>query len=114
HTAGAVPSSMSFVIRPALASTLFPYTPLFRSRRRRRSQGVRRVCAFRHAARGPNARWVRGSATPSRSVCPARLRVRRDERGAVRDRKSTRLNSSHSQNSYAVFFLKKKKACDNP
>src|SRR2546430_8620210 len=34
---------------------------------------------------------------------------RRDERGARTDRKSTRLNSSHSQISYAVFCLKKKK-----
>src|SRR5256886_9128494 len=31
----------------------------------------------------------------------------------ARDRKSTRLNSSHSQISYAVFCLKKKKKCDN-
>src|SRR2546430_12437374 len=41
---------------------------------------------------------------PRTSVVDPRLRVR-----GVRDRKSTRLNSSHSQISYAVFCLKKKK-----
>src|SRR5688572_32460417 len=35
------------------------------------------------------------------------------QRGAVQDRKSTRLNSSHSQISYAVFCLKKKKKKNN-
>src|SRR2546430_8621575 len=40
---------------------------------------------------------------------PARAGDRRAEPPAVRDRKSTRLNSSHSQISYAVFCLKKKK-----
>src|SRR2546430_10762555 len=73
------------MIRRPPRSTLFPYTTLFRSRfplRSRGGQGVRR-------------------------------RVRRDaSRGHLRDRKSTRLNSSHSQISYAVFCLKKKKNKD--
>src|SRR5690349_24227773 len=60
-------------------STLFPYTTLFRSRRHARGAG----------GRGAASRMVR--AVP----CP--------------DRKSTRLNSSHVESSYAVFCLKKKK-----
>src|SRR5438309_11139743 len=64
--------------------TLFPYTTLFRSRPPRRSGGYRR--------QRPRAR--------RRRLRPPRPRAR--------DRKSTRLNSSHSSISYAVFCLKKK------
>src|SRR5438132_2350217 len=45
------------------------------------------------------------SRTPDRSLRPCRLAV---APGAPRDRKSTRLNSSHTVSSYAVFCLKKK------
>src|SRR5689334_25350190 len=70
--------------RPPL-STLFPYTTLFRSHARRlRDRGGRRRWRRAH---GGGARRARGR----------------------RDRKSTRLNSSHSSISYAVFCLKKKK-----
>src|SRR5437588_5965772 len=70
------------MIRRPPRSTLFPYTTLFRSRRRRRPQRDRRGAASRPAVRG---------------------------RGQLhRDRKSTRLNSSHTVISYAVFCLKKK------
>src|SRR2546430_2842840 len=70
------------MIRRPPRSTLFPYTTLFRSTRgRARTRAPRRD-------RGP------------RAPGPG---------GASRDRKSTRLNSSHSQISYAVFCLKKKK-----
>src|SRR2546427_6207823 len=75
------------MIRRPPRSTLFPYTTLFRSRRLDRGvqrQQVRHVGEF-----------------PDRSDEPAHHRVQ--------DRKSTRLNSSHSQISYAVFCLKKKK-----
>src|SRR2546430_5580523 len=74
------------MIRRPPRSTLFPYTTLFRSARfgRQRYAG-----AF--LRRGKERRLYR------------------DARGANRDRKSTRLNSSHSQISYAVFCLKKKK-----
>src|SRR3989475_1979684 len=72
------------MIRRPPRSTLFPYTTLFRSGR-----GVRPL------------RLGRPSALSGRRVL---RRVRH-----VRDRKSTRLNSSHSQISYAVFCLKKKK-----
>src|SRR5688572_32765206 len=71
------------MIRRPPRSTLFPYTTLFRSQ------------AFRRAAEKPVAgtSWTAGDQNP----CP------------TLDRKSTRLNSSHSQISYAVFCLKKKK-----
>src|SRR6266581_3377666 len=65
------------MIRRPPRSTLFPYTTLFRSRRR--------------------------------GACRTRLRDRaRQARQGRRDRKSTRLNSSHPSISYAVFCLKKK------
>src|SRR5688572_33158841 len=69
-------------------STLFPYTTLFRSHRHGRR------------AASPCA-WLSGGLSVS-----SRSRAVQSE-GA--DRKSTRLNSSHSQTSYAVFCLKKKK-----
>src|SRR5438876_7769819 len=76
-------------------STLFPYTTLFRSRVRN---------SFRiHAERD--------STFPFGDVderVPYFHRRRRRER-SNRDRKSTRLNSSHPSISYAVFCLKKKK-----
>src|SRR2546430_7142153 len=75
------------MIRRPPRSTLFPYTTLFRSRARGRS-----ACAGGEAVRRRPPRRRRGFA-------PRR----------VGDRKSTRLNSSHSQISYAVFCLKKKK-----
>src|SRR6266496_674744 len=67
------------MIRRPPRSTLFPYTTLFRSRRPQRGT----------AGRGPP---------------DGRAAARRR-----RDRKSTRLNSSHVESSYAVFCLKKKK-----
>src|SRR2546430_12753305 len=73
------------MIRRPPRSTLFPYTTLFRSSRPRRREG---------REYGPAA---------------GRGRPGGDDAGSLRDRKSTRLNSSHSQISYAVFCLKKKK-----
>src|SRR2546430_9771088 len=75
------------MIRRPPRSTLFPYTTLFRSGGR---QLLRRVL--------PVARSTRPGIDPAPHP---------GECG--RDRKSTRLNSSHSQISYAVFCLKKKK-----
>src|SRR2546429_5308196 len=93
------------MIRRPPRSTLFPYTTLFRSRRAvlRHEPGLptRRGSARRGVARGRHGR-----------LPLARLRLRAHD-GAVsrgrRDRKSTRLNSSHGYISYAVFCLKKKK-----
>src|SRR5688572_31305266 len=84
-------------------STLFPYTTLFRS-------VPRVVPAERLRQAGGDVGVDIGPAQAAGDVgCE---RVRREVVGAVeahRDRKSTRLNSSHSQISYAVFCLKKKK-----
>src|SRR2546430_13675008 len=76
------------MIRRPPRSTLFPYTTLFRSRSL--FHGVRDHAARREIRR----RGVRAPGPAGRDG---------------RDRKSTRLNSSHSQISYAVFCLKKKK-----
>src|SRR5947209_13813611 len=84
-------------------STLFPYTTLFRSR----------VSQTTH---DPPQRAVRvgGSACAkgvdgSTSRAPGTSAIARTRSAAARDRKSTRLNSSHANISYAVFCLKKKK-----
>src|SRR2546430_6038276 len=93
------------MIRRPPRSTLFPYTTLFRS-------GFERYRPV-HRCRGPGAMDRRGALVrhafprPLRRDSGARLGAR--VRGHERDRKSTRLNSSHSQISYAVFCLKKKK-----
>src|SRR2546429_3550171 len=71
------------MIRRPPRSTLFPYTTLFRSRRQNR-RPVGRSFLFLHFHFG-------------------------NENRGRRDRKSTRLNSSHGYISYAVFCLKKKK-----
>src|SRR2546430_7737439 len=70
------------MIRRPPRSTLFPYTTLFRSRQT--------ILITQHATAMRNLTWS----------------IRENQR--LRDRKSTRLNSSHSQISYAVFCLKKK------
>src|SRR5207249_10866829 len=99
---------------PPPASPLFPYTTLFRSRRiaaRDGHTGARRKGDIGFASlRG-------GSVVGDHSVIFAaageriELVHRAEDRGiyARRDRKSTRLNSSHVSISYAVFCLKKKK-----
>src|SRR2546427_2118758 len=81
------------MIRRPPRSTLFPYTTLFRSR-------------ALSAARGNVAEAARKLATDRANLY---RRMRRLEPEPAQDRKSTRLNSSHSQISYAVFCLKKKK-----
>src|SRR5690348_18047811 len=90
------------MIRRPPRSTLFPYTTLFRSRR-----GVR------PDARGRVVPGRVGRADPA-GAGRARLITTYTEKNAKhprkeRDRKSTRLNSSHPSISYAVFCLKKKK-----
>src|SRR3712207_7528543 len=89
------------MIRRPPRSTLFPYTTLFRSRR----QQPRRQQRDRDG--GPRDGHRIGERVRQR-----RSAVGRAEQPAVRDvgrdRKSTRLNSSHANISYAVFCLKKK------
>src|SRR5688572_31398073 len=86
------------MIRRPPRSTLFPYTTLFRSEaplaeasdsvnEKTKEQLLEQVCSL---------------VSPGKDVV------------AILDRKSTRLNSSHSQISYAVFCLKKKKTSQSP
>src|SRR5438034_4530816 len=89
------------MILPPPRSTLFPYTTLFRSglTRGRRQLGRRqRREDCRSHPRMPAARSARLHQSAQPLLCPTRRR----------DRKSTRLNSSHTVISYAVFCLKKK------
>src|SRR5688572_31581386 len=90
------------MIRRPPRSTLFPYTTLFRSARI-------------SAPNGWSTAWRSSATRTVGSSCPAARIVTRPSPTASilfasnQDRKSTRLNSSHSQISYAVFCLKKKK-----
>src|SRR5689334_23732090 len=94
------------MIRRPPRSTLFPYTTLFRSL----PLLVQQLRVDRVA---PDVRGDQDE--PADLVRVLRRRVQRDAGAApgqgppARDRKSTRLNSSHSSISYAVFCLKKKK-----
>src|SRR5690349_22119861 len=90
------------MIRRPPRSTLFPYTTLFRSRAVR--LGVARVDAA--ALRRDPALRRRGP--PARAPAARTRRSARRARDGRADRKSTRLNSSHVEISYAVFCLKKK------
>src|SRR3712207_8932508 len=101
------------MIRRPPRSTLFPYTTLFRSLG---------LCLGRqrHVHRHLVAVEVRVERVTDERVDLDRLALHEnrlegldaqavERRGAVQDRKSTRLNSSHANISYAVFCLKKKK-----
>src|SRR3712207_7045785 len=94
------------MIRRPPRSTLFPYTTLFRSRARRRVEHPLRAVVRGEQPPHLGAHvGVRGGARE-----PPLSLVRLDVEGGVEeDRKSTRLNSSHANISYAVFCLKKKK-----
>src|SRR5438045_5470033 len=85
-------------------STLFPYTTLFRSIKPNKTVGRRslRCCVCADDFR-PERRIGREYRNAEKLSIPIRLRIRKS-----RDRKSTRLNSSHLGISYAVFCLKKK------
>src|SRR5256885_11112929 len=95
------------MIRRPPRSTLFPYTTLFRSGEARQAEGERAVVLLRRVAVDRDGDRRRGRPRRDRRA-PVRLRVVVGRRR--RDRKSTRLNSSHLVISYAVFCLKKKKA----
>src|SRR2546428_9039871 len=95
------------MIRRPPRSTLFPYTTLFRSQDR----------DPQHQKELLRSRGKRSRAANQRPEMRPKARLNfRENQGAlwaaspgVGDRKSTRLNSSHDQISYAVFCLKKKK-----
>src|SRR3712207_8542053 len=92
-------------------STLFPYTTLFRSARDT-GQPERRGRRERIGAGAGGERLVDqlpALAHRARQLAAQRVRAARPLSAATRDRKSTRLNSSHANISYAVFCLKKNK-----
>src|SRR2546427_5910380 len=94
------------MIRRPPRSTLFPYTTLFRSNVAPPpglvSSVMRPPCSFRIP-------WQIDSPSPVPSPSPLVVKNGSNTCEGEGDRKSTRLNSSHSQISYAVFCLKKKK-----
>src|SRR2546430_7972664 len=100
------------MIRRPPRSTLFPYTTLFRSHGDETTRAV-----FAHlTSRDPRQFWTSGQWMTERTggsdVASTSTLARCESGNDYRlygDRKSTRLNSSHSQISYAVFCLKKKK-----
>src|SRR5438105_12541322 len=101
------------MVRPPPRSTLFPYTTLFRSRNAHR-RGGRSLGEAGHS-QGPAAadgrQFVGSVAIESfhQSVVGPIIQIPSLIVSITKDRKSTRLNSSHEWISYAVFCLKKKK-----
>src|SRR5207253_8909990 len=87
---------------------LFPYTTLFRSRDRTRARGGGRVMAPLPSESDRLLQRIRALVVELRRLEQERA-DRRELLRRRRDRKSTRLNSSHVAISYAVFCLKKKK-----
>src|SRR5438067_5091153 len=90
------------MIRRPPTSTLFPYTTLFRSNFRSKRDNFHKIAL---------AQFTRHRSKNARA---ARIQIFIDNHDCIidkdlKDRKSTRLNSSHVSISYAVFCLKKKK-----
>src|SRR5204863_9625186 len=95
------------------ASTLFPYTTLFRSVQLRRARQIhrhRRVQIPRHhqpatafQLNGPKA--AQDTSGQQSEIARRIAAVQPQASASLKDRKSTRLNSSHVENSYAVFAL---------
>src|SRR2546427_2072073 len=96
------------MIRRPPRSTLFPYTTLFRSRGRGTDQAFRRQQSQERTLVTCDSSCVPSHDRADRLAGDGE-RLEQDTRLGRQDRKSTRLNSSHSQISYAVFCLKKKK-----
>src|SRR5688572_31362604 len=100
------------MIRRPPRSTLFPYTTLFRSH----LGPLRRRCSRRRRAGRDGRERAADDGLAGRGAAEQRAGVRGGGAGGGGvglDRKSTRLNSSHSQISYAVFCLKKKNKKEN-
>src|SRR2546430_2835780 len=83
------------MIRRPPRSTLFPYTTLFRS------------VHYTEPEMAENQEWIKRKI--KQEVFMSVFNMQEGFKVLLEDRKSTRLNSSHSQISYAVFCLKKKK-----
>src|SRR2546427_8669976 len=92
------------MIRRPPRSTLFPYTTLFRS-----LPGAGELTIFCGALMGAALGFLWFNAHPAQVFMGDTGALAISSRNSALDRKSTRLNSSHSQISYAVFCLKKKK-----
>src|SRR3712207_7317713 len=95
------------MIRRPPRSTLFPYTTLFRSAVPQASHGGGPYQAFAALAQTPTV-FARGLAAAMMSSGEEQQPIATLQT----DRKSTRLNSSHANISYAVFCLKKKNTID--
>src|SRR3712207_9338924 len=89
------------MIRRPPRSTLFPYTTLFRSKERKIASGGQ-----------PSGQWLSLHALLQQPGAGRFRSLAQTYTLLLKDRKSTRLNSSHANISYAVFCLKKKKVLD--
>src|SRR3712207_7926223 len=96
------------MIRRPPRSTLFPYTTLFRSPRRAAQKTRAAARGVRVVLRPPPLRQRPARRLRDGHRALRRLDVRHRAHPRDQDRKSTRLNSSHANISYAVFCLKKK------
>src|SRR2546430_9445453 len=94
------------MIRRPPRSTLFPYTTLFRSLMYIEIMAISSSVVF--GFRLDSARKVETDRDHPWLLRASRMYCQLQNRRYLPDRKSTRLNSSHSQISYAVFCLKKK------
>src|SRR3712207_7202564 len=93
------------MIRRPPRSTLFPYTTLFRSREQVHAGARAQAGAAGAGGPAPSDPDAAGARAARRQLRRARGQ---GGPGGGEDRKSTRLNSSHANISYAVFCLKKK------
>src|SRR3712207_7377431 len=91
------------MIRRPPRSTLFPYTTLFRS------HGTGNPGPWNHEQRPGDNKWTAGIFARDADTGEAVWFYQTSPHDIYEDRKSTRLNSSHANISYAVFCLKKKK-----
>src|SRR3712207_9023282 len=97
------------MIRRPPRSTLFPYTTLFRSATCAMAGVAARAAAGTTTAPVPQRRpGLSAEDVHHRNAVHRPLGLQPEDERLTRDRKSTRLNSSHANISYAVFCLKKK------
>src|SRR3712207_7325362 len=99
------------MIRRPPRSTLFPYTTLFRSIAGEKAGIVKADAVAVVGVQNPDVAQV---LVDRANEVGARIAFEGNDFGLLTDRKSTRLNSSHANISYAVFCLKKKKRAAAP
>src|SRR3712207_7510274 len=100
------------MIRRPPRSTLFPYTTLFRSKKEKRKIMAEKTYPMTAAEKEQLEKELEELKLVRRPEVVERIKIARsygDLSENSEDRKSTRLNSSHANISYAVFCLKKKK-----